>query len=167
MKTADEQLLARLRRRAMGAKTAERRAFWTRALLRARARLGVWDNRFLNGHAGNITPEAKKFLLRAHTAGLVCTSTSGGQHTATSFHFTKPNAKAVDVGLRGPEIGTIKGLKKMSDFQLKEAKNAGRYLELFGPVNGACVKNGQRITLAEGADLENLHDNHVHGAPKF
>ncbi len=131
----------------------------------------LWRGRFalrfhpwmLNGNAGNITPACRRFIVRAIRRGLVVTSTTGGSHAATSFHFTTPG-QAVDVGLPGPLIGTAKGKRRMARFQRAEARHPSRFNELFGPVNDRCVKNGQRITLQEGTGLENLHDTHVHGA---
>ena len=37
-------------------------------------------------------------------------------------------------------------------------------LELFGPQNAVCLKNGSPLTLIEGSAHENLHATHVHVA---
>jgi hypothetical protein len=107
----------------------------------------------LNGRPGNVSDAVKRLIVRAVQAGLVVTSTTGGRHTSTSFHY---KGQAVD--LAGPR-------DKMVAFQRKEAKMTDRYWELFGPDNYANVKNGRRISLGEGTFLENQHDNHVHAAP--
>lgn len=127
-----------------------------------RGRFAVRFHRWmLNGHAGNVTPACKRFIVRATRAGLVVTSTTGGAHAATSYHYS---GRAVDVGLPGPLIGTAKGKRRMVRFQRAEARHPSRFLELFGPANSLCVKNGRRLSLAEGTALEDLHDTHVHGA---
>ena len=113
----------------------------------------------LNGKAGNISKGAEAFIARAVKAGLVVSSTTGGGHATSSWHYARNNwdniGHAVDV--YGP-------WNKMVAFQRQEAKHPSRYKELFGPDNSANVKNGSRISMAEGTALENLHDTHVHGA---
>lgn len=151
-------LISRLRKRAITARSKAERAYWTRSLLRARARAGVWDDRMLNGCA-----EPRQFLraviMRAVAGGLVVTSTTGGQHARTSYHFSR---RAVDFGNRRP--GSPLARRRLIRFQQAEASRPARLSELFGPDNAACVKNGRRIVLAEGSGLEDLHDNHVHVA---
>jgi hypothetical protein len=112
----------------------------------------------LNGRPGNVNRRIKGTIRRAVNAGLYVTSTTGGQHASGSWHYS---GKAVDVA------GSY---DKMVRFQRSEY-NRGRfhfgrwkYLELFGPVNYLCLKNGSPITLGEGTGLENLHDTHVHVA---
>lgn len=130
-----------------------------------RGRFAVRFHRWmLNGHPGNVTPACQRFIVRATRAGLVVTSTTGGSHARTSFHFSKPLGRAVDVGLPATLVGTEKGKRRMVRFQRAEARHPSRFFELFGPANSLCVKNGQRISLTEGSALENLHDTHVHGA---
>lgn len=160
-------LLTRLRRRTITARTPLRRAYWMRAYLRHKARLGRWDDRMLTGPdgrrlGGDITGACRRFIMRALVAGLVPTSTTGGQHAPTSHHYS---GRAVDVGLRPHQVGTRRGRAKLIRFQRQEARHPERYAELFGPDNHACVKDRTRITLREGTPLEDLHDNHVHGAP--
>lgn len=118
----------------------------------------------LNGHSGDVSSACKRLIARGVLAGLVVTSTTGGQHSATSYHYS---GKAVDLGLPGDLVGTAEGRERLERFQRSEARRPGRYRELFGPDNGANVKNGQRLTLAEGSDLEEAHDNHIHGAPRW
>lgn len=156
-------LYARLRSRAIHSRTPERRAYWTRALLRHKARRGTWDARMLNGHPGNVTAAVKRYIMRGVAAGLIVTSTTDGGHAATSYHYTEPLGRAADLGHRKP--GTPSALKALVRFQRREARHPGRYLELYGPDNSACVRGRCRATLAEGSPLEVHHDNHVHGAP--
>lgn len=157
-------LIDRLRRRVINAPNRERRAYWLRAYLRAKARAGRFDTRMLNGHPGNIGPACKKAVCRGVAAGVVVTSTTDGKHATTSYHY---HGAAVDFGLRAREVGTAKGRAKLVRFQRAELKRgASRYNELFGPDNAACVKGGRRVTLTEGTGLENLHDNHVHESPR-
>lgn len=113
----------------------------------------------LNGRPGNISRATKSFIGRAHKAGLLVSSTTGGTHASSSFHYPRNNydGKGHAVDVYGP-------WNKMVKFQRAEAQHPARYHELFGPDNGACVKNQRRISLAEGTALENLHDSHVHGA---
>jgi hypothetical protein len=129
--------------------------YWRRLLRRQRGTFQPW---MLNGKPGNVTPAAKEFIVRAVNAGLYVTSTTGGTHAPTSYHYARPLGRAVDVA--GP-------WEKMIAFQRAEsAERAGIYLELFGPDNAVQVKNGQRFGFSEGQPLENLHDTHVHGAPR-
>jgi hypothetical protein len=120
--------------------------------------------RMLNGHPGNVTPAVKKMIVRAVRAGLVVTSTTDGRHAKNSHHYV---GQAVDLGLPGALVGTERGRRRMVGFQRREARNAGRFLELFGPDNAANVKNGAPYALAEGTALESNHDTHVHGAPRW
>jgi hypothetical protein len=114
-----------------------------------------------NGHPQNVTMSVRAYVRRGVAAGLVCTSTTDGQHAPSSFHFS---GRAADLGLPASLIGTAKGRNRMVTFQRKEAHGPIHHAELFGPDNHANVKNGQIITLQEGTALENQHDNHVHGA---
>jgi hypothetical protein len=115
----------------------------------------------LNGHPGNITIPVKRVIVRGINHGLVVTSTTDGGHATTSFHFVKPKGKAVDMA--GP------GVEAEIEFQrdLIKHNGAARFNEIFGPDNFANVKNGQRITLVEGSGLEQMHDTHIHVAPRF
>lgn len=151
-------LISRLRKRAIGARSKPERAYWTRALLRARARARVWDDRMLNGHPAP-DQRLRPVIMRAVASGLIVTSTTGDRHAPTSWHYKR---RAVDFGNRAP--GTGQARQRMVAFQRSEARHPHRFRELFGPANDANVKNGQRITLAEGTPLEDQHDNHVHVA---
>ncbi|MDQ3276266.1 MAG: hypothetical protein M3Q39_14900, partial [Actinomycetota bacterium] len=72
-------------------------------------------------------------------------------------HYKK---RAVDLGNKQP--GTAAARKRLVRYQRELASNPHGLLEVFGPENGSCVKNGRRIGLAEGTPLENLHDDHLH-----
>lgn len=125
---------------------------------------GRWDKRMhdYTGVASNVTPAVKKFIARGYGAGLVPTSTTGGQHADGSYHGQN---RAADLGLRGPEIGTAKGIRKMTRFQRREFKRRNSlYMELIGPDNNATILRSWTSPLAEGNTLENAHDDHVHGA---
>lgn len=66
---------------AMREKTKASRAklrYWRRLLRRRQAAFQPWMWK-----AGNITPAAKKFVVRAVNAGLYVTSTTGGKHAPT------------------------------------------------------------------------------------
>ncbi len=121
----------------------------------------------LNGHPGPISFACKRVVVRAVNQRLVVTSTSDGSHAATSFHFTKPRAKAVDFGTL-PGVSAAESRARKVDFQLwLLEQGAENYHELFGPDNAANVKNGVQIQLVEGTPLETLHDTHVHVAPRL
>lgn len=156
-------LLSRLRSRAMNSRSKTLRDYWTRAYLREKARQGIWDIRMLNGHPSDVTDAVRKYIMRGVAAGLVCTSTRDGGHAATSYHYTRPG-RAADLGLR---TFSLTSRRKRLAFQRAEALHAERYDELFGPDNQANVKNARRLTLQEGTALEQMHDNHVHGAPRY
>jgi hypothetical protein len=101
----------------------------------------------LNGHPGNVTQDIKNFIYRAYKAGLYVTSTTGGTHASTSWHY---HGRAVDVA---------GAYSKMVAFQNAEANRSPHsFLELFGP-DSFYIKNGVRIG---GAFPD--HGDHVHGA---
>lgn len=133
--------------------------------LRRKAQLRLWDARMLNGYSGNINRPTKRFIMRAIAAGLHVTSTTGGRHAPGSYHYPRYVAGRASLGMAADVAGPM---DLMQAFQRREHSRRGRrYLELFGPVNAACRKNGQPIVLGEGTGLERLHDNHVHGACKW
>lgn len=153
-------LLQRLRRRTITARTPRARAYWLRAYLRAKARAGRWDSRMLNRHNGKVTAAVRREIMRGVAAGLVVTSTTGGTHSPTSFHYT---GRAVDLGHRKPGTRTARGT--LVRYQRACASHPERYAELFGPDDRACVKNRQRMRLPHGSALERGHENHVHVSP--
>jgi hypothetical protein len=155
-----KQLKAR-RRRYMANPTSKRR----RLYLRTKAALRIWDDRMLidgsgRRHPGNISEKCKRFAVRGIARGLWVTSTTDGQHSANSLHG---DGRAVDLGLHPREIGTARGLRRMSNFQIAEWKRGG-HTELIGPVNRLTRLRGKPYPLPEGSPLENAHDNHVHGS---
>lgn len=138
-----------------------------RTYLTLKGKLGRFDDRMCSYYGVPIprNRHVRAFVARAYGGGLVPTATSNGQHSALSYHKL---GRAADVGVRVPEVGTEKGRRKLEVFQRKELWRAehGRThpVELLGPSNFRCILKGRRVTLAEGAALENQHDNHVHGA---
>lgn len=120
-----------------------------------------------------LTPEAKHAIYLDFRDGNFVTSTyegfpGDGVHATTSYHYiqNQPDGKArcwdAGAGSLGP----------MEKAQAREARRCPSFLiEMFGPINGDAFKNGVRFTLAEGTELETMHDNHKHtcirdGAPK-
>ncbi|HKH16265.1 MAG TPA: hypothetical protein VKA57_01975 [Solirubrobacteraceae bacterium] len=140
---------------------AARRVGWRKRLRASAARAQVSSSALLNGHSAPKPPAFERVIARAHARGLVVTSTNDGKHAATSFHYRD---RAVDFGVPGPLIGTKQGRDRLVAFQRELARHPRGLAELFGPDNAACVKNGAIRPLAEGTDLENQHDNHLHVA---
>lgn len=128
-----------------------------RLSLRRKARRGIWDDRFLNGHP-KVNASLHPVIMRAVAFGLDVTSTRDGVHAPKSFHY---EGRAVDFGSnRGFRPWT---LQKLLRFQRREHTRHGKgYSELFGPSNYANRKWGRKIVLPEGSAIETLHDNHVH-----
>lgn len=153
-------LLQRLRHRTRTARTPALRAYWLRSYLRAKARLGHWDPRMLNGQPGRVSQMVKREIMRGVAAGLIVTSTTGGRHSATSYHHT---GGAVDLGHRKP--GTKAARAALVRHQRACAAHPERYAELFGPDDAACVKHRRPMRLPHGTALERGHENHVHVAP--
>ena len=149
------------RRTPAQAERARRRAGWRKQLrARSTARAASLAT-LLGGHRAPRPAGLRRIILRAHEGGLVVTSTNDGSHAATSYHYRD---RAVDFGLPGPLVNTSEGRDRLVRFQRALARQPGGLSELFGPDNAANVKNGRRISLAEGTALENQHDNHVHVA---
>jgi hypothetical protein len=153
-----------------------RRYFATRSnvvlirYLRLKARLGRWDDRYTRlpfGKDPNVSPKVRAFIMRGYAAGLVTTSTTGGQHAPGSFHLQRDShgrGRAADMGLRADLIGTPKGRARMVRFQADEfdrQRQTGA-IELIGPANNLVVLRGVPVVLGEGTALEDQHDNHVH-----
>jgi hypothetical protein len=123
----------------------------------------------LNGCPGNITRGCKRYIVRGVNAGLSVTATTNGTHAATSYHrpiFGPRRNKGKAVDMAAPM--DAHGIALMRHFQRREEERRHlRYLELLGPINSRFVKNGRRYTIAEHNPLEDQHDNHVHGAPRW
>lgn len=117
-----------------------------------------WEDWMGAGLNANVSPFVKKVVAWGILDyDLVATSLArdyvppGG--STTSFHL---NGHAGDIA--GP---------RMSEFQqavFNLFKGNADMWELFGPINGDCLKYGAAIYLGEGTPLENLHDTHVHVA---
>lgn len=126
----------------------------------------------LRGHPGNIARAVRRIIVRGVNHGLIVTFTTDGSHAPGSWHKILPPrnllGRAVDLGVIPLLVGTAEARRRLVAFQafLIDTFGPGTFHELFGPDNSLCVKNGVRITLLEGSDLEDMHDNHVHVAPR-
>ncbi len=146
-----------------------------RAFLTLKARLGMFDERMCGFFRVDpkVNAGCRAAICRAYAAGLVPTSTTGGQHAPGSFH-KQNNARgeglAVDIGLRSDLVGTPAGANRLATFQRKEhwrfhnGKLKHDLVELIGPTNTLAVLRDVETDLVEGTPLENQHDNHVHEA---
>jgi hypothetical protein len=128
----------------------------------------------LNGHPGNVSRAVKRAIVRGVNAGLVVTSTTDGVHSPTSLHSPSGplrRGRAVDLGLRPSEVGTIEGRRKLRAHQRSEFRrfrsNPTRFRELIGPVNDRVVLRARHAPLPEGSGLEDQHDDHLHVAPRW
>lgn len=153
---------------------------WGSVLKHRRDRLRRWVRQhegfqpyMANGHPyEKLTPEAKHGIYLAFRDGNFVTSTyegfpGDGVHATSSYHYlqNQPDGKArcwdAGAATRAPMVKT----------QIRQAREFGPFLvEQFGPENSFAYKNGVQFTLAEGTELEEMHDNHVHtdirdGAP--
>lgn len=149
-----------------------------RSYLLVQARRGKFDRRMFSyyGVDPNVNPGCEAAAVRAYAAGLVPTSTTGGQHAAGSYHKQRDRrgrGLAVDFGLPRSLVGTSKGRARLEKFQRQEhwRQRDGRgrigghdLVELIGPNNSWVVLRDRETDLAEGTPLEQQHDNHVHEA---
>lgn len=109
-----------------------------------------------NGCAPVGGPNLQKALLWAlANYDVYVTSTNGGTHTPTSYHYRN---QAVDIGADSTQA------KIRCQHGLYIHFGASFFAELFGPDNYPWVKNGVTYAEPEGTALENLHDTHVHMA---
>jgi hypothetical protein len=157
-----------------------RHSHWGSVVKHRRDRLRRWVRQhqgfqpyMANGHPHEkLTPEARHGIYLAFRDGNFVTSTyegfpGDGVHATSSYHYlqNQPDGKArcwdAGAGTRAPMVKT----------QIRQAREFGPFLtEQFGPENTFAYKNGIQFTLAEGTELEEMHDNHVHtdirdGAP--
>ena len=102
-----------------------------------------------------------RIIRRAAEHGLVVTSTTGGRHAPTSWHF---KGLAVDFGVGPGLVGTPEHTRRLKAFQQAMAKDAPHLLELFGPIRNLGVKNGSRIVIPDS--IWRTHQDHVHVAAK-
>lgn len=114
-----------------------------------------------NGHAPVLGSVGAELVLAATAHGLVVTATTDGTHATNSYHYQR---RAIDFGVIGSLVGTQEAWNRLVAFQRWVAERHPGAAELFGPQNDCCIKNGQRITIGEGTDLEQAHDNHDHVA---
>lgn len=139
----------------------EARRLWQKIISIHRRRVGTFRPSMLDGNAGNVADQVKRFIALAYKfadeKGYVCTvtSTTGGTHSPTSLHYHKPLGWAVDL--------IFATVAQMEEFQQYAADHTGNgeqdFLELFGPAPWY-VKSGQRV-----AGHFPDHGDHVHGAP--
>ena len=108
-----------------------------------------------NGHPALSNRKLKQAARIGARYGLVVTSTTDGTHAVGSYHYS---GRGLDIA-----SGSSRQMVSAQRAILREL-GAASLLEVFGPDNASCVKNGAVITLAEGSALENQHDNHVHVA---
>lgn len=110
-----------------------------------------------NGHPALRSGRLRRTVKRANKRGLYVTATTNGVHATNSYHYQR---RAVDVA------GTFAEMCAFQRAEYARAKRMGfwRYKELLGPINSLCILNGRPTTIAEGSDLETMHDNHVHVA---
>lgn len=168
--------------RARAVQLRERHSHWGSVIKHRRDRLRWWiaQHETFQPYMANgkpwekLTPEARHYIYLDFREGLYVTSTyeghpGDGVHATSSYHYieNQPDGRA-----RCWDAGST-SLGKMESAQRRQAgKRTAPYLtEMFGPVNDLAYKNGMRETLAEGSELETMHDNHVHtdirdGAPK-
>lgn len=112
---------------------------------RIRARKINW-----NGHSKVRGRRLKKAIRIGQKYGLVVTSTTGGVHSPTSWHY---KGRAVDIASGSAA--------QMSKAQGEICRQIGHrhLLELFGPAAAPTVKNGQFI----GGPFPD-HGDHLHVA---
>lgn len=107
----------------------------------------------LNGHPGNVSWRVKRVIVRGVNHGLVVTSTTGGAHASTSYHY---QSRAVDMG--GPRDAMVRFQRS----ELRRFRRWHKHVEIIGPDNQAIVLRGAEADLQEGTVLEQMHDTHVH-----
>jgi hypothetical protein len=152
-----ERLERAIRKRHRAASHSKARHFFAARVKRLRNRLeALLDSRLprpqFNGHPANVNPRIRNIIRRANARGLYVTSTTDGSHAVNSHHYY------------GDAVDLAGDYDDMVSFQRTLADEPAGLLELFGPDNAACVKNGVRISIGEGTDLEQAHDNHDHVA---
>lgn len=100
-----------------------------------------------NGYPRIRGRKIRRAIRIAQAHGLVVTSTTGGTHSSTSWHY---QGRAVDVA--------SSSVTKMKQAQIAIARDIGRenFLELFGP-GSWYIKNGEKI---KGAFPD--HGDHIH-----
>lgn len=153
------------------ARTARARKKWARIRVRYEEKISALKERrdrvdagdfepwMLNGRPGNVSAGIKAAIARGVAHDLYVTSTSTGGHASSSWHFPWNNRDGLGHG-----VDMAGAYNDMVAWQNSELARGEDLLELIGPDNDACAKNGSRYTLGEGTALETAHDNHVHRA---
>jgi hypothetical protein len=140
---------------------------------RRKARKGIWDGDFLRAYGphgtrlGDVTPRCKREIMRAIHRGCYVTSTTGGVHSPTSWHYQRASYKAADGKQKrgGRAVDVAGGFVAMRryywDCRRRELTRRGvQFIELFGPAPWY-VKFG---SLFQGQFP--AHGDHVHVAPQ-
>ena len=127
-----------------------RRAFWQAALKRRKIKLSRWIevNRRIewNGYPELSNRKVRKVLRYAQRKhNFIITSTTGGQHSPTSWHY------------QGRAVDGICSDMAACQIDLENHFGAEYFLELFGPAE-RYVKNGYVIT---GSSFP-AHEDHIH-----
>lgn len=116
----------------------------------------------LDGLPGNITNACKRLIGHAYdNFNLRVSATTNGTHATGSWHY--PGSPQND-GEHGNAVDLYGSLDDMERFQRHQANRPSYFNELFGPVDGASVKDGTRITISGSLALS--HDNHDHASPR-
>lgn len=116
----------------------------------------------LDGLPGNITNATKRVIGHAYDRfHLRVSATTNGTHAPDSYHY--PGSPQND-GKHGSAVDLYGSLEDMERFQRRQAARPSYFNELFGPIDGACAKDGERISIS-GA-LAEQHSNHVHVAAR-
>jgi len=123
-------------------------------------------------------PEWKDFMASGHPLNFSAAAKAEAAIAVVKFdcHVTSTFRSTVIAGStassnHGPNINPGKAVDvagaRMSAYQkdvFDRRRGDSHLLELFGPTNTVALKNGGAISLAEGSDLETIHDTHVHVA---
>lgn len=135
------------------------------------ARKGIWRTAFLHAYGpngqplGDVTPRCKREIMRAIALGCYVTSTTGGTHAPSSYHYQKvlyehkgfqhTGGRAVDLG-----GGIVAKARYYLDCKRRERKGGVQFIELFGPGNWY-AKWGRFLPGQFPG-----HEDHVHVVPK-
>jgi hypothetical protein len=127
-----------------------------------RREYGEFKPFMLGGLPGNITNATKRVIGHAYDHfDLRVSATTNGTHAPDSYHY--PGSPQND-GKHGSAVDLYGAVDDMERFQRHQSRRPSYFNELFGPIDGACVKDGARITISGELALE--HDNHVHAGPR-
>lgn len=139
---------------------------------RRQAAKGAWQPEFLRAYGpagsqlGDVTPRCKREIMRAIARGCYVTSTTGGTHARTSYHYQtatyksssgkyRQGGRAVDIG-----GGPVAKARYYWDCRRRElGKGGAQFIELFGP--GQWYFKWGKIF---GGQFP-AHEDHVHVVP--